>query len=305
MTAPEEATLEEAEPTYALGVVTRLTGLSAHVLRAWERRYGAVRPIRSPGGTRRYRESDVQRLHLLRSAVEAGHSIGEVARASDADLARRLELRPAVPAPALDPILDAVDRLDLAETERLLGTQLAALGAAAFVRTVAVPLLREIGTRWESGRTSVAAEHMASSVVRNLLSTALRPRVSALHGPPVLFTTLPGDLHESCSMLAAVSASEAGAFAAFIGGNLPVAEIVDAAASLGACAVALGVGHTSASAQTALAELRKALPGDVAIWIGGHGAAELALPPGVAVVPDYDELARKALLLGERRSPIS
>jgi DNA-binding transcriptional MerR regulator len=65
------------EPTYSLGAVARLTGLSPHVLRAWERRYGAVRPLRTPGGTRLYRESDVARLRQLRAAVQAGHSISE------------------------------------------------------------------------------------------------------------------------------------------------------------------------------------------------------------------------------------
>jgi DNA-binding transcriptional MerR regulator len=301
---PQEGTqIGGSEPTYALGVVTRLTGLSAHVLRAWERRYGAVRPIRSQGGTRRYRESDVQRLHLLREAVAAGHPIGEIATSTDADLARRVALRPARTVPALDAILAAIDQLDLAETERLLGTQLAALGAGEFVRGVAVPLLSEIGRRWENGRASVAAEHLASSVVRNLLATALRPRVATLHAAPILFTTLPGDLHESGAMLAAVSAADAGAFAVFVGGNLPVTEIRDAADALGACAVALGVGHANASAQAALEALRLALPGDVPIWIGGAGAADLSTPHGVVRIADFDELARKALLLGERRSP--
>src|SRR5262249_39099710 len=85
-----EPTATDREPTYSLGAVARLTGLSQHVLRAWERRYGAVTPVRSPGGTRRYRESDVERLRLLRAAVAAGHPISEVAREDDDALARRL-----------------------------------------------------------------------------------------------------------------------------------------------------------------------------------------------------------------------
>ena len=139
------------EPTYSLGAVARLTGLSPHVLRAWERRYGAVTPLRTSGGTRRYRESDVARLRKLRSAVQAGHSISEVANATEDELERRLELTPLLPTPPLDPILDAIEQLDAPTTERLLGAQLAVLGATRFVRMVAAPLLHEIGTRWEAG----------------------------------------------------------------------------------------------------------------------------------------------------------
>lgn len=291
------------EPTYPLGVVARLTGLSAHVLRAWERRYGAVRPVRTPGGTRRYRESDVQRLQLLRAAVSAGHSIGEVATASEAELTRRLELRPSAPAPALDPILAALERLDLVESERLLGVQLAALGSGEFVRSVAAPLLREIGRRWESGQLCIASEHLASSTLRSLLGTALRPRAAALLAAPILFTTLQGEQHDLGSVMAAVAASEAGSFPVFVGGNLPVAEIVEAAESVGACAIALGASHMDETSDAQLAALRESLPSDIPIWVGGCAAGALTLPHGVARVADFDELAHKVVLLTERRSP--
>ena len=142
------------EPTYSLGAVARLTGLSPHVLRAWERRYGAVKPLRTPGGTRRYRESDVARLRQLRAAVQAGHSISEVANAPAEELERRLELSPALPAPSLAPLLAAIEQLDAPTTEQLLGAQLAALGPIRFVRTVASPLLNVIGALvWGIGLT--------------------------------------------------------------------------------------------------------------------------------------------------------
>ena len=69
------------EVTFPVGAVSKLTGLSPHVLRAWERRYGVVEPLRSEGGTRRYRESDLEKLRLVKAAVDAGHRIGQVDRA--------------------------------------------------------------------------------------------------------------------------------------------------------------------------------------------------------------------------------
>lgn len=293
-----------SEPTYSLGAVARLTGLSPHVLRAWERRYGAVRPLRTPGGTRRYRESDVARLRQLRAAVQAGHSISDVANAPAHELERRLELSPALPAPPLAPLLAAIEQIDAPTTERLLGAQLAALGPMRFVRTVASPLLNAIGARWQAGQLCIASEHLASSILRSLLGGALRPTSAALQTPPVLFTTLPGEAHELGSLMAAVTTADAGGHPVFVGGNLPVAEIADAADAVGAAAVAVGVCNGNGNDPVhALKALRAALPLRVELWVGGPGVGALALPPQVSHVSDTDELERKVALLLERGAP--
>lgn len=295
---------DPSAPTYSLGAVSRLTGLSAHVLRAWERRYGAVVPLRTPGGTRRYRESDVARLRRLRTAVAAGHAISEVANASDEELERRLGMTPALPEPALTPVLDAIDRLDGAEAERLLGGQLAALGPGRFVRSVASPLLREIGDRWAAGSMCIASEHLASALLRSLLGTCLRTTTAGQQTAPILFTTLPGEDHELGSLMAAVTTAQAGGHPIYIGANLPVSEIVGAADSLEAAAVAVGLCHVNGNdARTALHALRDALPARVEMWIGGPGAAGVPLPPQVQPIGDNDELERKVALLLERGVP--
>lgn len=228
------------EPTYSLGAVSRLTGLSPHVLRAWERRYQAIRPLRTPGGTRRYREADVRRLRRLRAATEAGHSISEAARLDDAELERRVAAHAAPPEAPIPAILAVVERLDAAEAERLLALQLAALGPLRFAASVAAPLLREIGERWQGGRLCMASEHLASSLVRSLLGASLRRR-GGLGAPVVVFTTPPGERHELGVLMGAVAATESGAHAIYLGPDLPPAELLHAAETLEADAVALGV----------------------------------------------------------------
>ena len=273
-------------------------------MRAWERRYRAVEPLRTPGGTRRYRESDVARLRRLRAAVQAGHAISEVANASDPELDQRLRLSPASPTPSLAPLLEAIEGLDGPGVERLLGTQLAALGGARFVRSVASPLLHAIGTRWEAGRLCIASEHLASSILRSMLGAALRTTTAGMKAPPVLFTTLPGEAHELGSLMAAVVSADAGGHPVFVGGNLPVSDIVDAAETLGAAAVAVGVCRVNGGDAAALiATLRAALPARVDLWIGGPGASQLALPERTARITDAEELERKVALLVERGAP--
>jgi DNA-binding transcriptional MerR regulator len=67
---------------YPIRYVSRRTGLPAHLIRTWETRYQAVAPRRSEGKRRLFCEKDIKRLQLLSKAVEAGHSISQVARLS-------------------------------------------------------------------------------------------------------------------------------------------------------------------------------------------------------------------------------
>ena len=260
-------------PTYPLGAVVRLTGLGEHTIRAWERRYSAVTPGRTPGGTRRYSAHDVARLRLLREGIEAGHRISDLASHSDADLERLLSPPAEATAPEgspLNAIRSAVERLDLQALDGLLSLQFVTLGPEPFARRVAAPLLCEIGERWEHAESSVASEHLLSSVTRGILGVALRAASANRSGPRVLFTTPQGELHEFGALIAAIVALSAGAAITYLGPNLPADEVVGAAHQLDADAVALGVVRLApAATRKYLKELRKELPERVALWIGG------------------------------------
>ena len=86
---------------FPIGYVSITTGLSAHVLRAWERRYKAVKPGRSSSGRRLYSQEDIDRLALLKRAVARGNSISQIADLDDATLAglAGLPLGPYLPEP--------------------------------------------------------------------------------------------------------------------------------------------------------------------------------------------------------------
>jgi DNA-binding transcriptional MerR regulator/methylmalonyl-CoA mutase cobalamin-binding subunit len=299
---PRKTAKSRQEATYSLGAVVRLTGLSDHVLRAWERRYEAVRPQRTEGGTRRYRESDVERLRLLAAAVENGHPIGDIAQLPDAELRRRVEEADAGPRPPLRAIVDALERLDAEAVERLLGMQLAALGGRRFLSSVVEPLLERVGDLWEKGGLCVASEHLASTAVRNLLGGALRRVGAALQAPPILFTTLSGDRHELGALACAVVAAELGANAIYLGPDLPPGEIVTAARSTRAAVVAVGVSRYAPVRQRekAVRELHAALPRGIALWVGGAGSGDLRLPQGAEHVEDVDALERKVSLVAFR-----
>ncbi len=291
-----------SEAPFAVGAVARLTGLSVHVLRSWERRYGAVRPSRTPRGSRRYTAADVERLQLLRAAVRDGHAIGAIAALSDASLAALLAPRGAGPAQPFDELLGAIARLDSAEVERLLAFQLVARGPSDFARDFALPLFVEIGARWESGRLSIGAEHVASFAAGSLLAGALRAAPRASDRPPILLATPAGERHEFGALAAALVAAGAGAHPVYLGADLPADEVARAAARLAARAVALGVVALDPGCAAAyLRALRGQLDASVGVWIGGAASLRVeALPEGVARAGDLEEFEARVGALARR-----
>lgn len=240
------------------------------------------------------------RLRLLAAAVAAGNSIGELARLDDDAIERLLAPEPAaLPGARLDAPLAAAERLDLAALERELGIELAALGPAVFARDVAAPLLREIGDRWEHGTVSVASEHLTSAAVRSLLGGVLRLAPRAADAQRLVFATPEGERHELGALIAAVTAVGAGANATYLGPDLPVEDVAEAAAKIEPSAIALGVASLAPGPlRRYLVELRRRVPRAVPIWIGGAAAgAEVA---GVEHVDELAMLERRVSLLCRR-----
>jgi DNA-binding transcriptional MerR regulator/methylmalonyl-CoA mutase cobalamin-binding subunit len=289
----------EAETTYPLRAASRLTGLSPELLRAWERRYQIVEPLRTAGGTRRYRASDLERLRLVKAAVDAGHRISQVAALDPLELLRRAT--PTGPPPqqaGLERILVALDRLDSEESQRLLTLEFSALGPVRFARELALPLVREIGERWADKQLGIASEHLATGVLRSMLGSALRPNAAARLGPTMVFATPSGERHELGLQSAALTAMGAGANPIYLGAELPVEDLIDAVVRTDAIVLALSLVTVPArQAERVIAALREGLPAEVRLWVGGIGSAELASLAGVERIATLDELEKRVTLL--------
>jgi methanogenic corrinoid protein MtbC1 len=301
--------------SYPLRTVSQLTGLSPDVIRAWERRYGVVTPGRGPRGARLYSAADVAFLRLLRRVVESGRAIGDVARLSAADLQKLADA--AVPSEDAAPdetddrrreiirrALEAVNRFDLDSLERHLGHVLVALGSAEFIRTLAGPLMHEVGTRWENGRISIAEEHFIAGVMRNLLASLLRSRGPAQDGA-VLLATPPGERHEIGILLAAMIIADAGFKVYYLGIELPSNEVVEAARRSRAVLIGIGLvnGENRKQATASVRTMEESLPGHAELWLGGRAAPAVARELGTTralVIPDLPTMDREIRRLRTR-----
>ena len=291
------ASAEPTLPRHPISVVVDRTGLSQHLLRVWERRYGAVEPTRGEGGHRLYSDADIARLRLLHAATLAGRSIGRVAGLPTDDLARIVEEDAAARAERDRPG-DATTRgavADEAETdvERALALTLALdapaldatlrrdaarLGVTPFVERVVAPLLRRIGDEWHAGRLTIAQEHLASSTVRDILGEIMRSLARANGDARVVVATLPGDRHAIGAALAAIVAAADGWSVVYLGPDVPAGEIAAAAIATDARMVAVSVVYVDDRERMLgeLRTLRARLPADVTLVVGGAGAGALA-----------------------------
>jgi len=288
---------------YNIKAVSQATGLSTETLRAWERRYGLIEPRRDPSGHRLYTAYDVMRLRRLREITDRGHPIGKVAHLSDEDLGLLLAQTPAESADTaaattlVERILRATERYHPTDCDQVIAMSFALLPAAEVVRKILSPALREVGDRWHRGEFTVAQERIASGAARRQLTSLLNTFNSIARGPSVVFATLSGEQHELGILMHAALAASHLLRAYYLGPDLPPEEIARYAARVGAVAVAVSM-VMSCEVERFLPQLhalRRALPEEVEIWIGGAAAASVEpsrFPRGCRYMPqarDFDE----------------
>ena len=287
---------------YHIKAAADLAGLSTETLRAWERRHGAIRPVRDAQGRRMYDPATIERLSRLHRLTDRGHPIRDLAALDDAALDRLLDDGrqaayggvEALPSRMLDAIAEY--RVDV--FDRDLSVAIATLPLPVLMGRVLMPLLREVGLRWADGRLAIAQERLVSSLLRmRLLAVLNAPRRE--QRPRVLFATLPGERHELGLIGAALQAYEAGVPVLYLGTELPAVEIARVSAKLGAAGVAVS-SVDAAQARVALDELREldaALAPGVPVWLGGANARYLAeelASPRMHAVTDVQAMARGA-----------
>jgi MerR family transcriptional regulator, light-induced transcriptional regulator len=222
-------------PLLRIGELSRRAGLSDHVLRAWESRYGLLRPVRSAGGFRLYSEADEARVRRMQAYLAGGLSAAEAARAALADITGAEPGWPGGPHVAASAgrescaaLRRALDAFDEPAAQAELDRVIADLSVSAVLRDVVLPYLADLGERWERGTASVAMEHFASNVIRGRLGGLGRGWGSG-HGPRALLACPPGELHDMGLMAFGIVLSRTGWRIEYLGTNTPVEELQRAA----------------------------------------------------------------------------
>ncbi len=266
-------------------LASRLSGLSTHVIRIWERRYGALSPTRTDTNRRMYCEEAIKRLNLLRELTENGHRIGGVAKLPTAELetlVKQLSLN--VPLAAASGMespeqfvtagIEASKNYDSDGLRRVLLHSRRQLGQRGMLHRVICPLIVKIGESWQHGDLRSSHEHIATAVIRELLLTPVPGSQVAANAPELVVATPAGELHELGALIVAATARDLGWHVTYLGPNLPVEEISACAHARHATAVALSVVYPEGCSviEENLRRMRELLPPAMALIVGGRAA---------------------------------
>ncbi|MDP4175048.1 MAG: MerR family transcriptional regulator [Bacteroidota bacterium] len=306
----------EKEQTYPIKAVSKLTGLSSHVIRAWEKRYHAVSPKRTKSERREYSKQDLEKLTLLAQVVLLGYSIGSIAGLAPESLKKIIEEHSGTHEAGgkthmdtsgafrsaaieyLDTCIQAIRQYEPFRLQNILLKALLALGQERVINELVIPLIKDIGEGWESGELRIPQEHMASSVITEFLKYIISLYRPAPGAPVVISASVQGQMHELGALLVSVTAASMGWKTLHLGANLPAEEINKAALDSGAKVVCISLVYPSSDEKTKeeLKQLAQLTSHNIKVIAGGRAAksySEVIDSSGMLLINEIDELRKQ------------
>jgi DNA-binding transcriptional MerR regulator len=269
------ATDETDQPAlYPIRTVSNLTGVNAVTLRAWERRYGLIRPHRTAKGHRLYTQGDIDLIQEVVDLLGTGVSIGQV----KGQVGRARPSPAAGPAPEGDAwrtyqrrMLHAVERFDEPGLESAYSEALALYPVDVVTERLVNPLLRALGERWQDRRGGIAEEHFFATYLRNKLGARLHHLAAQRGRTRLLAACLPGEHHELGLLLFCLAAANHGFAFVILGADTPLDEVAHAQEQARCDGIVLSGSVDPTPA--VLADLRAlASRAGVPVLVGGHVA---------------------------------
>ena len=219
---------------YRIHRFSKLTGLSAHVIRAWEKRYDLVSPTRGKNRYRQYTDEDVTFFRYLKGEVDKGHSIGALAELGREELLKRSKVA-SVESPQVEPpaeqlvfeLTTAIQEHEINVFERKLNGALAVIPFEEALKRFLFPLLERVGDLWHEGKISVAQEHYVSNLVKQKVFSAMNQLRVVENGPKVVVACPQNEMHEIGAMTVAYLCASRGCRTHYLGLRMPIDELAD------------------------------------------------------------------------------
>ena len=301
--------------THRIHRVAKLTGLSRDVIRVWERRFALLKPSRGANRYRNYSDEDVALLRYLKQQLDAGASIGDLAKAGREELINRMRTsgpRMAVVDNTFDRLLRelliALEPLDRITFEKRLNGAVAVVPFEEALHGILLPLQERVGQLWHTGRISVAVEHYVTSQIKQKLYAAMNQLPVAEFGATVVVACPPGEEHDLASLAVAYRCRVRGCRVYYLGANVPILSLSNLCREVAPDLTILSC--TIALPDLPASELIHALAQEVAplsaLLAGGQGALAMRrhfTEADIDVLETFGELDEKLEQL-TRRFPI-
>jgi DNA-binding transcriptional MerR regulator/methylmalonyl-CoA mutase cobalamin-binding subunit len=211
---------------FPIRTVATLTGVNPITLRAWERRYGLIKPIRTPGGHRVYTRADIDDIHSILALLAQGIAVSQVGEALPSKgRGERASREGKSWQRYRERMAAAIAQFDENRLEEVYNEALSDHPMQRVTREVLMPLLRHLGERWQESAGAIAEEHFFAMYLRNKLGARFHHRGRGAAGPKLVVACLPGEVHEVGMLLFALAAHERGFRLVLLGADTPLGEL--------------------------------------------------------------------------------
>jgi len=279
-----------------IGQLASRVGVSATLLRAWERRYGLLQPVRTDRGYRLYSAEDEARVRSMLALITDGVAPQQAARRvmSDTAPAAVAGADDASPAHDLALLAAALERFDDVAANAVFDALLARYTVRTALSAVVVPYLAGLGDRWARGEATIAQEHFASNVLRGRLLGLARGWDAGV-GPRALLACPSGELHDLGLICFGIALRGYGWRITYLGADTPQTTLVETAAQLGPDIIVLAATRTPRLRALAGAARSSAVP----IAVAGRGATRRVADELGAVLLDVDPVTAAGRVAAE------
>lgn len=220
---------EQQQGLFPIGTVSNLTGVNSVTLRAWERRYGLIKPTRTDSGHRMYSDEDVERIKLILELLDEGIAISRVKEALSI---ASIESQPNADglihwSKYQDEMLRGVNNFDEGILDGIYNEAMSLYPVDVVTKQLLLPLLDKLGQRWMNVSTGIAEEHFFSSFMRNKLGARFHHRNKRNTGPQLVAACVPGEQHEFGLLLFSLSAHARGYRIILLGADMPLPQLAE------------------------------------------------------------------------------
>jgi len=219
--------------SFPIRVLAEKTGVAPTTLRAWERRYGLLKPQRTPKGHRLYSVKDVEVVSRIVKLLNDNFTISKaISEIKLEDMQERANADSLGAVPSSDHwevfqkrFLSAIELFDDNKLDALYNEALSLYPIDLVSSQILRPLLSHLGLRWTEREAGIAEEHFFSSYLRNKVGARVHHASGKTKGSRLLLACVPGEFHELGSLLFGLSAMTRGYRLLFLGADLPLEQI--------------------------------------------------------------------------------
>lgn len=218
------------ESYYNINDLEKLTGIKAHTIRIWEKRYNLLEPNRTGTNIRYYTEKDLKKLLNISILNKNGIKISRIAELGEQEINEKViefTTRNSDVEDQVQALTMAMFHMNIQKFEKILTVSYINRGFENTYKDIIMPFLTKLGLLWQTGTITPAQEHFASNIIRRKIIVAIDSLLATYHEKSKRFVLfLPeGEFHEIGLLFAYYLLKKNNHHVTYLGSSVPFYSI--------------------------------------------------------------------------------